>query len=214
MSHLLQVFAKYPEPGTVKTRLIPALGAERACDLQRALLTDLLGRVANVVDCELWGNAPADLPHYQHLIHTFSLGYRRQPAGDLGQRMEHALASGLRRGKVPMLIGADCPLMSAGVVLTMIEALDSGVDAVLVPACDGGYVAIGLRVRHHSLFRGIEWGGDIVAEQTLLAMRRSGIRCHVLAPLYDIDTAEDLSRLDELSGSQQHRHVMQWRNGN
>ncbi|HNE85071.1 MAG TPA: hypothetical protein PLG25_14455, partial [bacterium] len=36
----LLVFAKLPEPGKVKTRLIPALGKDGACSLYQAFLKD------------------------------------------------------------------------------------------------------------------------------------------------------------------------------
>ncbi|OED40627.1 hypothetical protein AB833_11170 [Chromatiales bacterium (ex Bugula neritina AB1)] len=212
MRCLLQIFAKYPEPGKVKTRLIPTLGAQRASELQMALLKDLLMRVHGVVDCELWGDAAADLPHYRCLIRDYSLGFRRQPDGDLGQRMEWAVASGLRRQRIPILVGSDCPLMSAEVIVSMMQVLgQEGVDAAMVPALDGGYVAMGLKIKHHSLFRGIEWGCDSVAGQTLLNMRRSGLVCEVLEPLFDIDTASDLHLLDDLRGAH-HQHVIQWKN--
>ena len=40
------IFAKAPEPGRVKTRLIPALGPQAAADLQARLLADTVDRLA------------------------------------------------------------------------------------------------------------------------------------------------------------------------
>ena len=40
----LIVFTRYPQPGRAKTRLIPALGAEGAAELQRQMTRVTVGR--------------------------------------------------------------------------------------------------------------------------------------------------------------------------
>lgn len=194
----------------VKTRLVPALGENRACDLQIALLNDLFYRLNGNIDGEIWGTEPAQLPHYKELISSYGLGYKRQMEGDLGVRMEAAVASALLRGKVPILLGADCPLMNTGVVERIIEEIEGGAEAVMVPALDGGYVALGLTTRHYSLFRGIEWGTDSVAGETLAAIRRAGLICSVLDPLFDIDTEADLACLRSFAGKPGHAALTAW----
>ena len=43
---VLGLFAKYPEPGAVKTRMFPALSPEQAAALYRAMLLDILEQSA------------------------------------------------------------------------------------------------------------------------------------------------------------------------
>ncbi len=210
MSFLVQVFARYPKPGFVKTRLVPAIGEQRACELQIALLEDLCGRLNGVVDCEIWGTEPARLPHYHKLITTFGLGYRRQTDGHLGLRLEAAVASAFWRGKIPVLVGGDCPLMDAEIIANIVDEILGGADVVMVPALDGGYVALALAARHYGLFRDIEWGTETVAARTMVAIKRAGLRCAVLEPLFDVDIGEDLKMLDSFSDMAGHASLTRW----
>lgn len=194
MSVLVQVFAKYPQTGKVKTRLIPAVGEKGAADLQIALLDDLLWRLHGSVELELWGTDSAAKPHYQSLINQYHLGFRRQTEGDLGVRMEKAFASAFLRGRMPLLVGADCPAIDIDLIDAMTEELEMGADAVMVPANDGGYVALGLAVKNYQLFRGIKWGSKHVADQTLEAMFNTGMECSVFEPVADIDYMKDVQK--------------------
>jgi len=195
MSTLVQVFAKYPEPGNVKTRLIPAVGEQGAADLQEALLTDLLWRLHGEFEIELWGTESAAKSIYKKCINDFHVGFRRQSGSDLGLRMEEAFASAFRRARLPILVGADCPAIDADLIDAMSHELKYGSDAVMVPATDGGYVALGLAVKNYQLFRGIDWGTKRVADQTLEAMFNTGIQCAIFEPVTDIDTISDVKKV-------------------
>lgn len=205
MSTLVQVFAKYPQAGEVKTRLIPSVGEQGAADLQEALLTDLLWRLHGEFEIELWGTESAAKSIYKKCINDFHVGFRRQkgdgpggsdPGGyDLGLRMEDAFASAFRRARLPILIGADCPSLDADLIDAMSHELKYGSDAVMVPATDGGYVALGLAVKNYQLFRGIDWGTKRVADQTLEAMFNTGIECAIFEPVQDIDTISDVKKV-------------------
>jgi len=200
MSTLVQVFAKYPQAGEVKTRLIPTVGEQGAADLQEALLTDLLWRLHGEFEIELWGTESAAKPIYKKCINDFHVGFRRQKdgegvGGDLGLRMEDAFASAFRRARLPVLVGADCPALDADLIDAMSYELKYGSDAVMVPATDGGYVALGLAVKNYQLFRGIDWGTKRVADQTLEAMFNTGIQCAVFEPVQDVDTIGDVKKV-------------------
>lgn len=196
---LVQLFARYPRPGQVKSRLIPTLGERVACELQLAMLHDLLARLAPAARIELWGTEPRSLPHYRRMLETSGAGFQRQRGEDLGLRMEGAVDNALGAGDTPVLIGADCPQIDAALIAEMQARLQRGAQAVMVPANDGGYVALALSRSDPALFRDIAWGGDEVADKTLQAMRRCGIDCAVLAECFDVDTAADLPLLDTLS---------------
>ena len=65
----------------------------------------------------------------------------------------------------------------------------------LVGECDdGGFYLLGLRSVEASLFHGIEWSTDRVAEQMRQAASRCGLRCADLDTWYDIDRPDDLVR--------------------
>ncbi len=146
----LIVIAKEPREGHAKTRLIPALGAAGAAAVARACLEDTLWAVAETPAAErvlVLDGEPGDwLPE--------AGGFRvlRQRDGDLGARLAGAFADS---GAAPaVLVGMDTPQVNAGLLGEAIERLCApGIDAVLGPAADGGYWAIGLRERRRSRLR-------------------------------------------------------------
>lgn len=196
----LVVFAREPLPGRVKSRLIPALGAEGAVRLYRYLL-DLALEVAigvSGVGLELWcEGAVGEGSHCAELAHRHGLSLHRQPEGDLGRRMETALAQALRHGPCAVLIGSDCPQYTLAYLASAFAALDDA-EVVLGPAADGGYVLIGLRRGAPELFRGIPWGTDRVLEATRAALRRLGWTWTELPTLRDLDRPEDLRSFPRL----------------
>ena len=106
---MILLFAKYPVPGKVKTRLIPALGADRAARLHRRLTEAALdtGRESglSVTVCA----SGATLRRFRAWLGD-GLRYARQSNGDLGRRLDHAFAAAFHRGSsTVMAIGADVP---------------------------------------------------------------------------------------------------------
>lgn len=193
----IAVFAKAPLPGYAKTRLIPALGARGAARLQRALLRQAVRTAlsAGLGKVTLWCAPDARHPAFRALHAVFGLQCRPQVQGDLGERMAHAFT---QQGAQPLLlIGSDCPALTAGHLRACADALRSGNDAVLLPAEDGGYVLIGLRRAQPSVFADIRWGSCCVLEQTRERLRQAGLCWHQGEPLWDVDRPEDLGRLDE-----------------
>jgi glycosyltransferase A (GT-A) superfamily protein (DUF2064 family) len=93
-----------------------------------------------------------------------------------------------------VLIGTDCPELSAAYVVSALEELN-GQDAVLGPAEDGGYVLLGLRRSAPELFRDIPWGGDGVAAYTRARMGDLGWCWRELPVLWDVDRPADLARM-------------------
>src|SRR5437867_1655625 len=103
----LILFARFPVAGKVKTRLIPALGAEGAAALHRRLVLRSL-RTAHVLcqsqDVELEIRfAGDDANEMQHWLGNGWL-CRPQCGGDLGQRMAGAFADSLREGSPATVI--------------------------------------------------------------------------------------------------------------
>ena len=194
----LLVFAKAPRAGSVKTRLAPLLGAHGAADLQAKLIEHTLehARIAAAGALELH----ADFPDDRFLIecaarHDAMLVPQR--GADLGERMRNAFARALveERRAAAVLIGVDCPALTAAHLQRALEVLGEGHDAVIAPAEDGGYVLIGLARFDSSVFEGIAWSTDAVMEQTRERLRALRWRWCELETLWDVDRPADYARL-------------------
>jgi rSAM/selenodomain-associated transferase 1 len=191
------VFAKAPLPGLAKTRLIPALGAEGAAALARQMLNHTLAQAlqAGAQAVELcMSPAPSD-PAWLGIALPPSVERNPQGDGDLGARMSRAVDRALAQPQGPvMLIGTDCPALSASTLTEAARQLDDH-DAVLLPASDGGYVLIGLRQSSPSLFSDMTWSTSTVAAETLRRMASAGLRVWIGPVSNDIDEPADLVHL-------------------
>lgn len=193
----LLVFTKAPVPGRVKTRLIPALGAYRSAVLQRQLSEHTLAFATHARLCpvEMWCDPDTHHPFFKHCRNRFGIILRQQRGSDLGARMHQALAATLRHTRYAVLIGTDCPGMTAEDLHEALIALSTGADVVIGPAEDGGYVLIGVRRCSLRLFSGITWGGDQVLRQTRSRVQTLNWRRQELTSRWDVDRPQDLKRL-------------------
>lgn len=196
-SGCLLVFARAPVAGATKTRLIPALGAEAAAQLSTRLLHRTL-KTACDYPIELWCTPSADHPVFDECERSFRLERRVQQGGDLGARMAGALEDALRRASWALLIGTDCPELTAADLHQAASALQDGADAVLGPAADGGYYLIGLRRARTDLFLDMPWGTERVLRETRRRFHESGCRWFELPVRRDLDRPEDLAHFNYL----------------
>jgi rSAM/selenodomain-associated transferase 1 len=189
------LFTKAPEPGRVKTRLIPLLGPEGAAALQARLITHALETIRGGAfsSVELHGD-PANDPFLQFCAAQYRVPLVEQCAGDLGVRMHHAFAGASASSGV-LLVGSDCPALTARHLREAARTLAAGRDAVLGPVEDGGYALIGLRRPDARLFEGIAWGTASVLEQTRERLRQLSMNWIELETLWDVDTVADYERL-------------------
>ncbi|MEO6929787.1 MAG: TIGR04282 family arsenosugar biosynthesis glycosyltransferase [Casimicrobiaceae bacterium] len=192
----IAIFARAPVAGHAKTRLIPTLGAQGAADLQHALMRRALATAlaAELETVSLWCAPDCEHPAFASCAKQPDVLLYPQQGADLGMRMLHAFVQLCAR-RPAMIIGTDCPALTAVMLRTAATALIEDHDAVVIPAEDGGYVLIGLRHPVARLFQGIAWGGDAVMAETRKRLRRAGLRYAELAPSWDVDRAEDLDRL-------------------
>lgn len=190
------IFAKAPEAGSVKTRLIPVLDAAGAADLYRRLLRSTIHWVqaAEIAPLICWCSPDAEHQDFQLLSRDYGIGLEAQMGQDLGMRMEHAANCHLAAGDPVVLIGGDCPVLRAEHLLLTLNWLKSGCDAVVGPAEDGGYVLLGLNKTSPELFRGIAWGSDSVLDETRNRLQGLGWQWRELEPLWDLDRPADLDR--------------------
>ncbi len=120
-----------------------------------------------------------------------------QSSGDLGTRMRRAVEHLLHDGgcAAALVIGSDSPQITAG-VLRAAAAQALGGSLVLGPSDDGGYYLIGMGGVEPLLFENLEWGSAAVLAETIRRARARGLRTHLLPPAFDIDTIDDLRRLE------------------
>ena len=195
----LLVFARAPVPGAVKTRMIPVLGASGAAALYARMLERTLKTActAAIAPVELWCAPDSGDPAFATAKTRWGVALHDQTQGDLGERMHQALGAALNGRQKAVLVGCDCPALSAAALDAAFAALDDH-DVVLGPAEDGGYVLIGVRRLSPVLFEGIAWGGDRVLRQTRSRLVALGWRWHELPMLWDVDRPEDLARLGDV----------------
>ena len=197
---LIIVFAKAPQAGAVKTRLIPLLGAEGAAALHRQLVhrTLFTATSASLGPVELHAAPGINDAFLQDSARRFGVALAPQRGADLGARMGNAFDDGLARHGRVIIIGTDCPVLTVQHLHDAQAALASGDDAVLIPAEDGGYALIGLTRCDNRLFENITWSGDSVLAATRERLKALKWRWHELETLWDIDRPEDYRRWSEL----------------
>jgi rSAM/selenodomain-associated transferase 1 len=190
------IFAKAPLPGLAKTRLIPRLGAEGAADLQRRLLrrTVETAMAARLGPVSLWCMPSRDHPVFSACRDEWGLSLHEQKGEDLGARMLDAFAV-LCAERPALLVGTDCPALTVAALRAAATALRTGMDAVFLPAEDGGYVLVGLRRPAPWLFEAMPWGTERVMAETRQRLSRLGWRWAEPAVLWDVDRPEDIERL-------------------
>ncbi len=189
------VFAREPLAGRVKTRLIPARGAEGACRLHAALVEHTLATATGAgMPVQLWLAGDPRAAQVRQWAERFALTVHAQRGAGLGERMWFAARRQLRRRRAVLLIGTDCPALDRATLLRARDALGRR-DAVIVPAHDGGYVLLGLRAFAPGVFERVPWGTRGVLRVTRSRLRRAGLRWRELPWRHDIDRPGDLAHL-------------------
>ena len=191
---VLGLFAKWPAPGAVKTRLAagdPAWGARAA----RAFLLDTMHRLAAVDARRVLVFAPADREADFASVTAGRFALTPQVDGDLGRRMATFVERQLDEGaRAVVLIGADSPTLPVEFVERAFADLERA-DVVLGPAADGGYYLVGCGPARPPLFDAVAWGGASVLADTVAALADPRWRLAVLPPWYDVDTPDDWTML-------------------
>jgi rSAM/selenodomain-associated transferase 1 len=190
----LLVFARAPEPGRVKTRLVPLLGEKGAARLHARLVERTLktARASGISSIDLYCAPGIKGNFFRKMQKRYKVRLRSQGRGNLGDRMYRAF----RSHSSAVLIGSDCPALKPADLRAAARALREGADAVLAPAEDGGYPLIGLRRVSRRLFDGIAWGGPQVLAQTRRRLKALRWRWRELRTLWDVDRPEDVTRLN------------------
>jgi len=194
---VLVVMAKQPVVGNTKTRLVPYLTAEEAAQLYEALLLDTLELAAGlspVADLAIAITPPESQAYFEAIIPAGASIYPTRGA-DIGVCLKQATGQFLTQGYRKVLaINSDGPSLPATILQQAISVLDD-VDLVLGPSEDGGYYLVGMKRPCDRIFESITWSSARVLQQTLERATEASLRVALTRCWYDIDTPDDLQRL-------------------
>lgn len=183
----LVVLAKAPVAGRSKTRLTPPLSSSEGASLAEASLIDTL-------------EAALRTPAREHVLALDGVPGPWLPAGfrviaQRGDGLDERIAAAFQDvGGPVLLIGMDTPQVTPGLLTEAVRRLDlPGVDAVLGPATDGGWWAMGMREPESAVVLGVPMStsGTCAAQRERLASL--GLRVHELPELRDVDGIDDVA---------------------
>jgi rSAM/selenodomain-associated transferase 1 len=194
---VLVIMAKAPRPGEVKTRLASSLSAAEVTTFYRCLLEDTLALAQSLGDVEVAIMCPeSDVNELAQLADN--------KATVVAQRGE-GLAAGLTsvfahfaedRQRRTIAFNSDSPHLPRSVLEDSFETLTEH-DVVVGPTHDGGFYLVGAKAFHPTLFARDGMGTSSALERLLSRTRDLELSVGYAAPFYDVDIADDLTRLAE-----------------
>jgi rSAM/selenodomain-associated transferase 1 len=191
----LLVMAKAPRAGQAKTRLAAAVGAPAAAALAEAFLADTLALVRGLPGVQIGLFCPAG--DRAALRACYPVLVEEQRSSGLFAGLEEALARSRALGfRRTVLLDGDSPTLPRQRLTEAFAALQRA-DVVLGPTADGGYYVIGAHCPLPPGSLTVDVPPAAVFSATAAALRAAGLRVHVLAPWFDVDTGEDLARLQQ-----------------
>jgi len=182
---VLIVIAKSPVPGVSKTRLSPPCSPDQAAAIAEACLADTLRAVAAVPSARavlaLEGSpGPWLLP---------GIDVVPQRGAGLDERLAAAFDD---CGGPALLIGMDTPQVTPALLGACLATLAGpGVGAVLGPAIDGGWWAIGLQSPDPAVFVGVPMSTPHTGSAQRRRLEGLGLAVRQLPTLRDVDVWED-----------------------
>ena len=192
----LLVIAKEPVPGLVKTRLSPPYTPEQAAQLAAAALGDTLEAVQAVPGTDAILVLSGRRPHFVDA----ALPVVVQRGDGLAARLSAAFEDAAGDGPV-LLVGMDTPqltptlLTSACAVLASAASGAASPVAVLGPAADGGWWALGLTRGQPRLLDGVPMSSSQTAVATRARLVERGYRVVDLPELRDVDLPADAAQV-------------------
>jgi uncharacterized protein len=198
---MLLVVAKAPVAGFAKTRLAASIGARRAALLAAAALLDTVHNALAVPDatvaCALTGSLTEAERAGELADALRSCVVFPQRGKDFADRLANAHADVAARfpGEPVLQLGMDTPQVRPPLLAAALAKLRES-DAVLGPAVDGGWWALGLRNPADAhVLRTVPMSCPHTGALTLAALRSNRLSVSLLPPLSDVDTMADAVRV-------------------
>jgi uncharacterized protein len=194
-ARVLVVMAKAPRPGAVKTRLAPSLSPAAVTAFYCCLLDDTLALARSLSDVEVAIMCPdSDVNELAQLAGSEASVVAQKGVGlaaGLTSVFAHFSKSHHRR---VIAFNSDSPHLPRSVLEDAFETLAAH-DVVVGPTHDGGYYLVGAKASHPTLFAGDGMGTSSALERLLSRARALELSVGLADPFYDIDVADDLTRL-------------------
>jgi rSAM/selenodomain-associated transferase 1 len=192
---VLVIMAKAPRLGAVKTRLTPSLSPEAVTAFYCCLLDDTLALARSLGDVEVAIMCPDwDVNELARLA-----GNEMSVVAQKGEGLAAGLTSvfahfaeGHQRRTIAF--NSDSPHLPRSVLEDAFETLAAH-DVVVGPTHDGGYYLVGAKAFHPTLFARDGIGTSSALERLLSRARALELSVGFADPFYDIDVADDLTRL-------------------
>ena len=192
---VLVIMAKAPRPGAVKTRLASSLSPEAVTAFYCCLLQDTLALAQSLSDVEVAIMCPnTDVNELAQLAgHQASVVAQKSEglAAGLTSVFAHFAEDHQRR---TIAFNSDSPHLPRSVLEEAFEMLAAH-DVVVGPTHDGGYYLVGAKASHPTLFSGDAMGTSSALDRLLSHARTLELSVGFANPFYDIDVADDLTRL-------------------
>lgn len=199
---VLVIMAKAPRSGAVKTRLAPSLSLEAVTDFYRCLLDDTLALARSLRDVEVAIMCPeSDVGELARLA-----GSETSVVAQKGEGLAAGLTSvfeyfaqghhGEDHQRRVIAFNSDSPHLARSVLESAFQTLAAN-DVVVGPTHDGGYYLVGAKNSYPTLFANDGMGTSSALERLLSRARTLELSVGFAEPFYDIDVANDLTRLAE-----------------
>lgn len=189
-------------PGRAKTRLSPPCSPEQAASIAEAALRDTLdavvgarvGRRVVVLD----GQRPQWIPAKLDVV--------AQRGGGLDERLGAAFVD---LDGPTVAIAMDTPQVTAELLGEVVELLCApGTDAVLGPANDGGYWAIGLRSPDPAVFTGVPMSVAHTHSAQLARLDHLGLSTAAAPQMTDVDTFDQAVEVARVASGPRFRRAV------
>ena len=203
MNHV-GLFAKFWQPGRVKTRLAADLDDKSACAIYQYFLSHLINQLQPAGDARTIVYSPAERKSEFNAAAGVCWQTTPQAEGDLGHRMKTFFQQSFQAARgadvatteasanhKTVVIGSDCPQLTAADIEEAFDRLDEQ-PVVLGPTDDGGYYLIGMKNDCFDVFEEIDWSTEQVLPQTRARLKSLEIGWTELKQKNDIDNLEDL----------------------
>lgn len=203
----LVVIAKAPVAGKAKTRLCPPATPQESADIAAASLLDTLDAVRATPGAQpvaaLTGDLSSAVRGTEISRVLSGLTVIGQGTGGLAPRLARVIATSasMHPGRPVLLIGMDTPQVTPNLITYTAAKLARGDDAVVGPATDGGFWALGLREpadpRPLAALSDTPMSRPDTGELTMRALRSAGKQVSIAATLSDVDTIADATEVAE-----------------
>jgi uncharacterized protein len=196
---MLVIMAKAPRPGAVKTRLASSLSPAAVTAFYCCLLDDTLALARSLSGVEVAIMCPdSDVSELARLARSEASGSEVSVVAQSGEGLAAGLTSVFahfaERQRRVIAFNSDSPHLPRSVLEDAFETLATH-DVVVGSTHDGGYYLVGAKASHPTLFTGDGMGTSSALERLLSRVRTLELSVSFADPFYDVDVADDLTRL-------------------